>query len=152
MKITKKHIQKVLRTLDRTQIYKLCRQMSDDGNVTQTAVFNMMCEYAPTVRVRKAAFNIAYNSPHDCIDTCFKGVHGWFKPLPKQHIVDYLKEMVQFPQSEYVKVPIMGHTHLYFAHPAYGHKDYNKWRAIKIEGNEVFCNTLISYAKKYIQY
>lgn len=149
MKITKKYIVSVLRTLNRTEIFKLFRSVSCcNGKIDKGAVYDFIKKYAPTNKVAKAAFSIAYNSPHQSVDDCYKGKSGYFDPLPRQKAVDYTKEMVKKP-SAYAKYPIMGHTHLNFASVLYGHSDYNKWRSVPIKGNETFCKALINYVKRF---
>lgn len=145
-KYTKKAGQAILRTLDRTAIFKLYKQLT--GKIDRGEIFEFIKNYAPSQKVAKAAFSIAYNSPHQSVDDCYKGKHGYFEPLPRQKAVDYTKEMVKVP-SAYAKYPIMGQTHLYFASVSYGHSDYNKWRSVPIKGNEAFCKVLINYVKRF---
>lgn len=66
--------------------------------------------------------------------------------------VNFLKEEIKEGLNNYTKVPILGHTHLYFCSPVYGHSDYNKCCAMPIKGNEIFINALIKYAKKHLAY
>lgn len=66
--------------------------------------------------------------------------------------VEELKRNIKDGLNNYTKVPVLGYTHLYFVSPYYGHKDYNKWCALPIKGNEKFCETLIKVAKKYFEY
>lgn len=149
MKPTKKYIVSVLRTLNRTEIFKLFRSVSCcNGKIDKGAVYDFIKKYAPTNKVAKAAWEIAHNSPHDSIESVYKGKHGYFKPLSRQKAVDYTKKMVKEP-SAYAKYPIMGQTHLYFASVSYGHRDYNKWRSVPIKGNEAFCKALINYVKRF---
>jgi hypothetical protein len=149
MKPTKKYIVSVLRTLNRTAIFKLFRAVSCcNGKIDKGAVYAFIKKHAPTKRVANAAFSIAYNSPHQSVDDCYKDNHGYFEPLPRQKAGDYTKEMVKKP-SAYAKYPIMGQTHLYFASVSYGHSDYNKWRSVPIKGNEAFCKALIKYVKRF---
>lgn len=66
--------------------------------------------------------------------------------------VEELKRNIRDGLTNYTKVPLLGYTHLYFVSPYYGHRDYNKWCALPIKGNEKFCETLIKLAKKYFEY
>lgn len=66
--------------------------------------------------------------------------------------VEELKRNIREGLTNYTKVPVLGYTHLYFVSPYYGHRDYNKWCALPIKGNEKFCETLIKVAKKYFEY
>lgn len=66
--------------------------------------------------------------------------------------VETLKRNIRDGLTNDTKVPVLGYTHLYFVSPVYGHRDYNKWCALPIKGNEKFCETLIKLAKKYFEY
>lgn len=89
----------------------------------------------------------AYRS--DVEEAAAHSKHGVYEPLRKRYIVEYLKEQCLDPDSNYAKRPMLGHTHLYFCSPVYGHSDYNKWRALPIEGNERFCELAIKYADRF---
>lgn len=68
-------------------------------------------------------------------------------------IIKALKDELKEPFNNYTKLPYYGNTNLYFLSPKYGHRDYNKWCAIPIKGNEKFCERLINIAKsKYPQF
>lgn len=148
-KITKKEIASTLCTLDTTQIFRLYKRVNGGNQVDRSALYDFIKDNAPTQKVRNAAYCIAY-AHHQTWD-CYKGKHGVFEPLPRQKAVEYTMRQLQSPASSYAKFPIMGHTHLYFASIAYGHSDYNKWRSVKIEGNERFCDTLIAYVNKFVK-
>lgn len=66
--------------------------------------------------------------------------------------VEELKRNIKDGLNNYTKVPVLGYTNLYFVSPYYGHRDYNKWCALPIKGNEKFCETLIKVAKKHFEY
>jgi len=89
----------------------------------------------------------AYRS--DVEETASHSKHGVYEPLRRQYIVECLKKECLDPESNYAKRPMMGHTHLYFCSPVYGHSDYNKWRALPIKGNERFCELVIKYADRF---
>lgn len=150
-KITKKAIVATLRTLDRTAIFKLCKQIYPGRIFTKkelrSVVYDIIKEFAPTNKIAKEAYWLAYTHGHQLVDDCYKGKHGYFEPLTLQMIVDYTKQQLKKPVTPYTKYPTYGHTHLYFCSPTYGHSDYNKWRALPIEGNEKFCKTLIQYVE-----
>jgi hypothetical protein len=152
-KITKKEIAATLRTLDRTQIFRLFKAVNGGNEIDRSALSDFIVANAPTKKVRKAAYDIAYypSNPHHHYSEDYKGKHGFFEPLPRQKAVEYTMKQLQDPASSYSKFPIMGHTHLYFASIAYGHRDYNKWRSVKIEGNEKFCDMLIAYVNKFVK-
>lgn len=62
-----------------------------------------------------------------------------------------LRELLTEDNVSYTKVPMMGFTHLYFCSPVYGHKDYNKVRSCKIEGNEKFCERILEIAERFMK-
>lgn len=61
-----------------------------------------------------------------------------------------LRRLLTENPSNYTNVPMMGHTHLYFCSPSYGHADYNKVRACNIEGNENFCEKVCEIARRHL--
>lgn len=150
--ITKKHITQVLRSQDSTQIYRLYHLLFG-GKVSASDVYTFVKTNAPSQRVYRAAYRIAYNNKHQeehlLIERECLHRHGFYMGDRYTRIVNYLKEQCQDPRSNYAKRPMYGHTHLYFCSPVYGHSDYNKWRAIPIQGNEAFCAAVIRYADKF---
>lgn len=150
-KITKKEIQRVLRSLDVTAIYRLHYQMF--GNVCKWQVYQFIKDYAPAMYVRAKAYKIAYNEKNDIrrriIDSDVIRMHGIYHGNDLIEAVDYVKKQCTLAGSSYAKRPMLGKTHLYFCSPIYGHDDYNKVRSIPIAGNEKFCYLLIKYADKY---
>jgi len=149
--ITKKHITEVLRTQDSTKIYALYKRIY--GNVKQSGIFDFIREYAPSQRIFRMAFKLAYNDKHQIrrgaidIECCSK--HGLYRGDARKRVVDLLKRECKDVTSAYAKRPMMGFTHLYFCSPVYGHSDYNKACMIVIEGNERFCELVIKYADKF---
>lgn len=150
--ITKKHIARVLRSQDSTQIYRLCHLLYG-GKVTASIVYDFIRANASSNRVYKNAYRLAYNSKHQderlSIEIESMKKHGFYQGDRLTTIVNFLKLQCMEPESNYAKRPMYGHTHLYFCSPVYGHQDYNKWCALPIEGNERFCETVIRYADKF---
>lgn len=52
----------------------------------------------------------------------------------RQVALKMLRRLATEPLSGYTKVPMFGHTHLYFTSPVYGHADYNKVRTCLLNG------------------
>lgn len=149
--ISKKEIERTLRTMDSTKIFALCHRIY--GRTNRHEIYNFIHEFAPSQRVYYAAYKLAYSHKHDFrrndIDTeCVKR-HGFYHGNLRQQVVDALKRECQDVTSNYAKRPMMGHTWLYFCSPVYGHSDYNKRRMIPIKGNERFCELVIKYADKF---
>ncbi len=140
---TKKNIQSVLRTLNRTAIFRLYKTIY--GSIDRNGIYDFIRTYAPTNSICKQAYALAYGVQKSIQDN----THGHFAPLTIQRWVDYLKENCENAGSAYAKMPVLGRTHLYFCSPAYGFGDYNKVCALPIEGNEKLCKLAISYAQRY---
>ena len=150
--ISKKNIETILRTQDATQIFRLFHQIH--GMIpARSDVYHFIRNYAPSMRVYRQAYRLAYSNKHSeerlQIEIACLKRHGFYKGNARQQVVDALKRECQDVTSNYAKRPMMGHTHLYFCSPVYGHSDYNKRRMIAIEGNERFCELVIRYADKF---
>lgn len=141
-KTTKKEIVSTLRTLDRTAIFALYKRMN--GQINRYKIEDFIRTFGPTKAIRRAAHEIAFG--------------GRRMPAPvetmgkRKEVVEAVKKYLSEPFSAYTKVPMLGHTRLYLCSPAYGHSDYNKSSVLPIAGNERFCEVLIKYAQKFIQY
>lgn len=166
--ISKKHIVEVLRTMDLTAICRLYKQVNGsvptsteevDGadkirkHLNTFAVLDWTYQFA-TSRWMRTDLRELFYSPKAGLKPYYDQVysltlHGHYKPLQKGRIIAFLKEQCQDPVSNYAKRPMLGHTHLYFCSPVYGHSDYNKWRALPIKGNERFCELVIKYADRF---
>ena len=149
-KITKKHIRSVIRTLDKTAIWKLVHNVYG-GKTSSKQVADFMEEFAPTKAIYRQVYEIAYKANR------FKAIPSWQTRNEiefdlgniKHKVIAQLKENIADVTSPYAKRPMKGYTHLYFCSPIYGHKDYNKWCAMPIDGNERFVELIISVADKY---
>lgn len=150
--ITKKEIASVLRTMDSTKIYSLCARIW--GFIPdRRAVYDFIKNNAPSIRVARKAYYLTYPNKHSMerysIESTCIHRHGLYKGDERHNVVKKLRRECQDVTSPYAKRPMMGHTHLYFCSPVYGHSDYNKARMIPIEGNERFCELVIRYADKF---
>lgn len=146
--ISKKRIQQVLRTLDRTAIFRLTKTIY--GDAERMHVYDLVKLYGPTQKIRSLACDIAYyNARRHDLETSYKR-HLEYQNDNKYHIaMAWFRYFVKKPNSPYAKRPIIGKTNLYFASPIYLHDDYNKWRCMQIAGNERFCETICKLADKY---
>ena len=143
-----KHIQKILRTLDKTQIFRIYYHIC--GYVDRSDLFHFILTYAPSNRVRNAAYGIAYktyNLQHSEDES--RKYLEFIEANKYQQAVKEFKYEVRHIGTPYTKRPIMGEKYLYFASPVYGLTDYNKWEVMPIEGNERFCETLCRLADKF---
>lgn len=176
--ISKATIENVIKTMDVNRICKIYKEVTGscptkerptkmaipaNGSVKQAysclnvfAVRGWAENFAKSEKMKRQLYYLfqdktvqrwAYRS--DVEEAAAHSKHGVFEPLKKQYIVEYLKEQCLDPASNYAKRPMLGHTHLYFCSPVYGHSDYNKWCALPIKGNERFCELVIKYADKF---
>ena len=143
-----KHIHKILRTMDRTQIFRLYVQIF--GTLDRAKLCRFIDLYAPNKRVFLAAYNLAYCKPlSEHREDQDRKSWQFTKDNIYQIAVKKFKEYAKDPKSPYTKRPIMGQTNLYFASPVYRFRDYNKWEVMPIKGNERFCETICKLADKY---
>lgn len=68
----------------------------------------------------------------------------------KTEALAMLRRLLTEKPSNYTKVPMIGHTHLYFCSPSYGHADYNKVCTCNIEGNEEFVKKIVKISEKFM--
>ena len=75
----------------------------------------------------------------------------WKVANEKHLAIEALKKNIEIWKNNPAdaKRPTMGNIYLWFCYPAYGHHDPNKWRAMPIEGNRRFCETICKLADKY---
>ncbi len=148
--ISKKNIKSVLRTMDATKIFRLVHIIYG-GKVERKQVFDFIKEYAPSDKVAREAYKIAYmgNKYQAEPMAMVRASIRFQKDNEKHYAIQCLKENIARGLDSYTKRPIMGHTHLYFASPVYQHSDYNKWRSLEIKGNERFCEVICRLADKY---
>ena len=147
-RITKKAIQSVLRTGDRTAIWRMCFHVIGK-RPTRNEVYDFVKDYAPTVKIRRTAYDIAYwGINRHRYDS--KGGYDFYRDNYRHMAMCKLREEIARGTDNYTKRPIMGKTRLYFASPFFGHDDYNKACMMSIRGNERFCDLICKLADKYI--
>lgn len=147
--ISKKNIQSVLRTMDATKIFRLVHIIYG-GKVERMKVYDFIKEYAPTEKVARAAWSIAYSNKHQQERGIIIRRSIEFQNQNAKHIaIQVLRDEIARGLDSYTKRPIIGNTHLYFASPVYQHSDYNKWRSLEIKGNERFCEVICQLSDKY---
>ena len=154
-RITKKHIVKVLRSMNTTEIFRLYHQLYG-GKVTEKDVYTFIDEFITSDRTYRKIHTEVFNTLHHCksidalqrLDQSRKSC-DFSEKNAKHFAAQALREEISRGLDGYTKRPIMGFTHLYFASPFYGHRDYNKWRSVEIKGNERFCEIMCKLADKY---
>lgn len=148
-RITKKAIQSVVRTGDRTAIWRMCYKVIGK-RPKRGDVYHFVEEYAPTVKARRMAYNIACLAGIIRYGENVSAMHDYYRDNIRHITMCMLREEIARGTDNYTKRPIMGKTHLYFASPFFGHKDYNKASVMPIHGNERFCELICKLADKYI--
>lgn len=75
----------------------------------------------------------------------------WKVANEKHLAIEALKKNIEIwkNNSADAKRPLKGNIYLWFCSPAYGQHDPSKQRAMPIEGNERFCETICKLADKY---
>lgn len=159
MKFTKKAFRAALKANNKTEVWKLAA-VKLVKTPTRPELKEIIWEMSTTRRDYDKAFDIAYNTStprkirfHECEQEFIsRNNYENFKKMcsrnEKTTALKMLSRLLTEKPSNYTKVPMMGHTHLYFCSPTYGLADYNKVRACNIEGNEAFCNKVIDLGER----
>ena len=159
-KLTKKHIQSVMRTMDATQIYHVfCQYMGtksvgkQGSEYGRSDVYQFIKEFAPTQKIRSKAYNLAFGgSKNDyrimiANQTTRKSIE-FYDANVRHYALAMFRDEINRPFDTYTKRPVIGRTHLYFVSPTYGFDDYNKRMMMPIKGNERFCELLVRMGDK----
>lgn len=148
MKFTKKAFRAALKSNDKTKVWQLVA-ISLKRTPTKTEVFNYVEKFSSTLRDFRKAYNMAYGRREK--NTSNKMVYPQYTvSLERGAALAMLRRLLTEKTSNYTKVPMMGHTHLYFCSPSYGHADYNKVRTCNIEDNEEFVNKIVKIGKNFM--
>ena len=157
MRFTKKAFRAALKANDQTEVWRLV-SLEIGSKPTRTQVYNAVVELSTTseITTMRRARKMAYGegakkrmAQNACIASWAKR-GGMRQYSQKTEALAMLRRLLTENPSNYTKVPMMGHTHLYFCSPSYGHADYNKVRTCAIEGNEAFCEKVCEIAKRHI--
>lgn len=155
-KFTKKYIQSVIRTEDRTQIYRLFTQVNGvwkgEKEMMKYAVITFVEEYAPSKRIYDKAREIIYPTPPaEKFPGQFRKYEEFADANVKHIAMKHLRYELSMPYDNYTKLPMVDGTNLYFASPIYGVDDYNIHFTTPIKGNERFCELLCKVGKRYLE-
>lgn len=157
MKFTKKAFRAALKANDQTEVWHLTA-IKLGRTPTKKEVCELIEEVADTVRDNRKAFAMAYDSQRkqrvlaaETMAWYKRGAYGQYGDAHyRSEALIMLRRLLTEKHGNYTKVPILGHTRLYFASPVYGHSDYNKVRTCAIEGNEIFCNKIIEIGNRFM--
>ena len=157
MKFTKTAFRAALKANDQTEVWRLV-SLKIGSKPTRTQVYNAVVELSTTseITTMRRARKMAYGegakkrmAQNACIASWAKR-GGMRQYSQKTEALAMLRRLLTEKPSNYTKVPMMGHTHLYFCSPSYGHADYNKVCTCNIEGNEEFVNKIVKIGKNFM--
>jgi adenylosuccinate lyase len=154
MKFTKTAFRAALKANDQTKVWHLAA-IKMGRTPTRHEVYTMVKEISNSQRDAGRAFSIAYGSSRKdaqrkAIDEAWMRRGAYRQNDGRADALDMLRRLLTENCGNYTKVPMLGHTHLYFCHPGYGHADYNKVRTCAIEGNEEFVNKIVKIGEKFM--
>ena len=155
MRFTKKAFRAALKANDQTKVWHLTA-VKIGRTPTRNEVYDLIKEIANTICDERKAYSMAYNSQrkqrNEAAETMAwykRGAYGQYGDSHyRQEALTMLRRLLTEDHDNYTKVPMLGHTRLYFCSPAYGHADYNKVRTCAIEGNESFCEKVCEIARR----
>lgn len=155
MKFTKKDLRLALKENDQTRVWKLIA-LKVKHTPEKKDVYEIIRNVAITQRDNGKAWAMAYTSLRKRsiegkmeLAWYNRGAYGQYGDRHYRfEALEMLRRLASENVSSYTKVPMLGHTRLYFCSPSYGHSDYNKVRTCAIEGNETFCNKVIDLGER----
>ena len=155
MKLTKKDLRLALKENDHTRVWKLIA-LKVKHTPEKKEVYEIIRNVAITQRDHGKAWAMAYQSLRkrsleNKMELAWYN-RGAYRQYDDSHYrtvaLKMLRELHDENHGSYTKVPVLGHTRLYFCSPVHGHSDYNKVRTCAIEGNEAFCNKVIDLGER----
>lgn len=157
MKFTVKAFRAALKANDQTKVWYLAA-IKFGRTPTRKEVHDLIEEVADTIRDERKACAMAYNSQRkqrfqeaETMAWYRRGAYSQYGgPHYRTVALKMLRELHDENHGSYTKVPMLGHTRLYFCSPVHGHSDYNKVRTCAIEGNEAFCNKVIDLGERIL--
>lgn len=157
MKFTKKAFRAALKANDQTEVWHLTA-IKLGRTPTKKEVCDLIEEVADTVRDNRKAYSMAFHSQRqqriqaaETLAWYKRGAYGQYGDSHYRSVaLIMLRRLLTEKHGNYTKVPMLGHTRLYFSSPVYGHSDYNKVRTCAIEGNEIFCNKIVEIGNRFM--
>lgn len=139
-KITKKSIELAVRNNDATALFAM---FQGDRQKVHAAVSGLMIQ-----KLAKRAYDLAYGKQHKFTYRPEKQIHS-----KQVRAILFAKEQVKDGsiKTNYAKVLIEGNNNIYWAHPSYGHSDYNKSRAFEnTQANRMLATKINAYLNKHL--
>ena len=155
MKFTVKAFRAALKANDQTLVWKLAAR-SLRHTPDRKDVYELIKKHSNTIRDSKKAYSMAYDSQRkqrikaaETLAWYKRGGYGQYGDSHYRTVaLEMLRELHDENHGNYTKVPMRGHTRLYFCSPVYGHADYNKVKTCNIEGNEEFCAKILDLGER----
>lgn len=155
MKFTKQAFRAALKSNNQTEVWHLA-SVKFGRSPSRKEVDALIEEVANTVRDARKARTMAYDSQRK-LRIRFAMAQAWDRrgayaqygdSYYRQKALEMLRRLLTEDSWHYTKVAMMGHTHLYFCSPEYGHSDYNKVCTCKIDSNESFVKKVIELSHR----
>lgn len=140
MKTTKKSIELAVRNNDATSLFAM---FEGDRQKVHAAVGGLMIQ-----KLAKRAYDLAYCTQRKFTYRPEKQIHS-----KQVRAILFAKQQVRGGSmgTNYAKVLIEGNSNIYWAHPSYGHRDYNKSRALENnEANRLLAAKINAYLSKHL--
>jgi len=158
MKFTKKAFRDALKGKNQTEVWHLAA-IKIGRTPSQKEVYGLIQDISTTIRESRKAYAMAYQSQRktrfeaaELMAWYKRGAYGQYGDSHYRSVaLHMLRRLLTEKHGNYTKVPMLGHTHLYFCSPSYGHADYNKVRTCAIEGNEEFVNKIVKIGKNFME-
>lgn len=160
-RITREEIQTAIRGQNTTKIFMLCKLVN--GTAKRGAVCRFIEEYAPTLRLKRAALHLSYYAhfmrpPHFTL-TPEQRNKEWAKEreAERTNVVQraaglFRRELRLHDEGCKYARPLFVHNGraLYLAAVAYGLQDYNKTYVMPVAGNERAVMLLCSLSERVL--
>lgn len=155
MKYTKKALRAALKADNQTEVRHLIA-VKLGRKPTRKEVCDLIEDVANTVRDSRKSYTLAFQSQRkqrlesaELMAWYRRGAYGQYGDAHYRTVaLEMLRRLHDEDHGSYTKVPMIGHTRLYFCSPFYGHADYNKVRTCNIKGNEDFCKTVVDLGER----
>lgn len=148
-KVTKKQIRSTLRALNRTEIFRLYAQSF--GEVRRSCLYEWIMSNAPSERIRKSAYSIAYGSDRqgERYPGERKRSFEFYQANPRHCAMGIVRAEFRRGLDKYTRIPYFENNKLRFCNYRYGLSDYNGYVLLYVRDNERFCELLYRVARRY---
>jgi len=146
MKTSKKQIASVLRSGNTTEIFKIAKTSGIDVS-NRGSLMRWIEANSPSQKIARKAYNLSYGAGE------FKNFRISNTGINNRVIdaINYAKfqKAKGYMETNYGKILVVGNENIYWAHPAYQHRDYNKSIAFpNTEKNQILTATINAFLTK----